>query len=68
MLMRAKRSRRALSADVLAAVALTLVTLAAASAEAPKAVAPGTPVVALYDDGGGKGLPPLPGPTDPNGP
>jgi hypothetical protein len=68
MLMRAERSRRILPADVLAATALTLVTLAVASADTWKAAAPGTPVVALYDDGGGRGLPPLPGPTDPNGP
>jgi hypothetical protein len=67
MLMRAKRSRRTLSADVLAAMALTIVTLAAASADT-RTSAPGTPVAALADDGGGKGLPPSPGPTNPNGP
>jgi hypothetical protein len=67
MLMRAKRTRRVLSADVLAA-ALTIVTLTAASADTRAAAAPGAPMAALADDGGGRGLPPSPGPTDPNGP
>jgi hypothetical protein len=68
MPMMSERMRRALSADVLAAVALTLVTLAGAAAETRAVAAADAVVMALADDGGNKGLPPSPGPTDPNGP
>jgi hypothetical protein len=50
------------------AALLTVVTVAA-SAEMRQCAAPGTPVAVVADDGlPGKGLPPSPGPTDPNGP
>ena len=57
MLMRSAGALRSLSADV----------LAAASAATPTVAAPGTAVVAVAGDGD-RGVPPLPGPTDPNGP
>jgi hypothetical protein len=67
MLMRPAGALRILSADVLAAAVLTLLTLAAASAATLTVAAPGTPVTAVAGDGD-RGQPPLPGPTDPNGP
>jgi hypothetical protein len=59
---------RTLSADVLVAAALTLATLAAASAGARPDTTPGPSYVAVLDDGQSKGLPPSPGPTNPNAP
>ena len=68
MLMRRPRMLRILSADVLAAATLTLLTLAAASAATLDHGAPGTPSAAAAVVSGDEGLPPSPGPTDPNGP
>ena len=66
--LRAERPPQAPSVHVLMAALLTMVTLAAASAEVRQDAATGTPVATLADDGvPGKGLPPSPGPTDPNG-
>jgi hypothetical protein len=51
------------------AALLTVVTLAAATAEVRQDAAPAMPIAAVADDGvPDKGLPPSPGPTDPNGP
>jgi hypothetical protein len=66
MTMRRKRLLRALSADVLAAAALTVATLVAAAAhDRSDTVAP---VVTVAADEGlpGDGRPPAPGPTNPN--
>jgi hypothetical protein len=56
---------RILSADVLAAAALTIATIAAASAATQTGAAP-TAIAAV--DRSDKGLPPTPGPTNPNEP
>jgi hypothetical protein len=66
MIMRRKLRLRAVSADVLAAAALTLATLGAVSAYDPAHTA--THVVLVADDEGlpGGGRPPAPGPTNPS--
>lgn len=67
--LRAGRPLRAPSVHVLMAALLTVVTLAAATAEVRQDAAPAMPIAAVADDGvPDKGLPPSPGPTDPNGP
>ena len=66
MIMSPVRARRFPAGDVLAAAALTIFALTALSA-ASRAELPAT-VAAAVDSGGDKGLPPSPGPTDPNGP
>jgi hypothetical protein len=49
------------------AALLTMATLATASAEVRQGAATGAPVATVADDGvPGKGLPPSPGPTNPN--
>jgi hypothetical protein len=66
MIMRRKRLARVLSTDVLVAAALTLATLAAASAQDRPFTA--THIVTVADDEGlpGGGRPPGPGPTNPS--
>jgi hypothetical protein len=68
MVMRRKRLLRVLSADLLAAAALTLATLAAVSAsDRPDTAAP-VPVAADDQQSTGDTHPPSPGPTSPAGP
>ena len=65
--LRVGRPLQAPSVHALTAALLAMLTLAAASAEVRPGAATGTPVAAVADDGmPGKGLPPSPGPTDPN--
>jgi hypothetical protein len=67
--LRSVSAPRRLGADVLAAAALTLLSLAAASAATVERAASGLPVETVAaGDRTDKGLPPSPGPTNPNGP
>jgi hypothetical protein len=68
MIMSLKRRPRILSADVLAAAMLTLLTLTAASAATLDQGDPASPPAAAVVGSGDDGMPPSPGPTDPNGP
>jgi hypothetical protein len=66
MIVGTRRSRRTLSAAVLAAAVLGAVLLATGETRWDAAFQ--APMAAAVDDGlPGKGLPPSPGPTDPSG-
>jgi hypothetical protein len=66
--MRHSRLGRTLSADVAAATVLTLLALASLPAHARADTAAGPlACAAAVDDGQSRGLPPSPGPTNPDG-
>jgi hypothetical protein len=66
MIMKRKRLLQALSADVLAATALTVATLVAASAQDRSYTVAHVVTVAADEGLPGDGRPPAPGPTNPS--
>jgi hypothetical protein len=69
MFMRSLLPRGGHVSGALAAVMLTLLALASASGATQRCDVLGPPATpAVADDGSGTGMPPMPGPTDPNGP